>query len=153
MCLCILIFALLIGLLIRKAGKRMRKLSILVQNTMGDVNHVVQETVSGNVIVKGFGGQPAEQERFKKHSLENLRRGLKMTAIAQYMTQLMTLTTSAITRSEQIAQSNHLNLDHISAITNSSNIQYQSVENLDEAIHSLNGTADHLNDLLTQLKQ
>ena len=81
--LCILIFAPLIGLLIRKAGKRMRKLSILVQNTMGDVNHVVQETVSGNVIVKGFGGQPAEQERFKKHSLENLRRGLKMTAIAQ----------------------------------------------------------------------
>ena len=81
--LCILIFAPLIGLLIRKAGKRMRKLSILVQNTMGDVNHVVQETVSGNVIVKGFGGQPAEQERFKKHSLENLRRGLKMTAISQ----------------------------------------------------------------------
>lgn len=81
--LCILIFAPLIGLLIRKAGKRMRKLSILVQNTMGDVNHVVQETVNGNVVVKGFGGQSAEQERFKKHSLENLRRGLKMTAIAQ----------------------------------------------------------------------
>ena len=81
--LCILIFAPLIGVLIRKAGKRMRKLSILVQNTMGDVNHVVQETVSGNVIVKGFGGQTYEHERFKWHSMENLRRGLKMTAIAQ----------------------------------------------------------------------
>jgi subfamily B ATP-binding cassette protein MsbA len=28
----------LIGLLVRKASKRMRKLSIQVQNTMGDVN-------------------------------------------------------------------------------------------------------------------
>lgn len=81
--LCILIFAPLIGLLIRKAGKRMRKLSILVQDTMGDVNHVVQETVNGNVVVKGFGGQTYEHERFKWHSMENLRRGLKMTAIAQ----------------------------------------------------------------------
>ena len=52
----ILIFAPLIGLLIRKASKRMRKLSLQVQDTMGDVNHVVQETVNGNVVVKGFGG-------------------------------------------------------------------------------------------------
>lgn len=81
--LCILIFAPLIGVLIRKAGKRMRKLSILVQDTMGDVNHVVQETVNGNVVVKAFGGQTYEHERFKWHSMENLRRGLKMTAIAQ----------------------------------------------------------------------
>lgn len=75
--LCILIFAPLIGVLIRKAGKRMRKLSILVQDTMGDVNHVVQETVNGNVVVKAFGGQTYEHERFKWHSMENLRRGLK----------------------------------------------------------------------------
>ena len=81
--LCILIFAPLIGILIRKAGKRMRKLSIMVQDTMGDVNHVVQETVSGNLVVKGFAGQEFEQSRFKKHSLENLKRGLKMVAISQ----------------------------------------------------------------------
>lgn len=80
---CIIIFTPLIGLLIRKAGTRMRKLSIQVQDTMGDVNHVVQETVSGNPVVKGFGGQEYEQERFRWHSLENLRRGLKMTAISQ----------------------------------------------------------------------
>ena len=39
---CILIFTPLIGLLIRKAATRMRKLSSQVQDTMGDVNHVVQ---------------------------------------------------------------------------------------------------------------
>ena len=47
--LCILIFTPLIGLLIRKAATRMRKLSTQVQDTMGDVNHVVQETVNGHL--------------------------------------------------------------------------------------------------------
>ncbi|WOE32057.1 MULTISPECIES: lipid A export permease/ATP-binding protein MsbA [unclassified Acinetobacter] len=81
--LCIVVFAPLIGILIRKAAKRMRKLSIQVQDTMGDVNHVVQETVNGNLVVKGFSGHDYEQTRFKKHSLDNLKRGLKMVAVSQ----------------------------------------------------------------------
>ena len=80
---CILIFAPVIGFIIRKASKRMRKLSNQVQNTMGDVNHVVQETVNANLVVKGFGGQVYEQERFRENSLENLRRGLKMVMVQQ----------------------------------------------------------------------
>ncbi|MEJ2898518.1 lipid A export permease/ATP-binding protein MsbA [Acinetobacter sp. NS-4] len=79
----ILIFAPLMGLLVRKASKRMRELSIQVQDTMGDVNHVVQETVNGNLIVKGFGGQEYEQARFRNNSLENLKRGLKMVVVQQ----------------------------------------------------------------------
>ncbi|POU26033.1 lipid A export permease/ATP-binding protein MsbA [Acinetobacter sp. ACNIH3] len=79
----ILIFAPIIGLLIRKAAQRMRKLSKQVQNTMGDVNHVVQESVNANMVVKAFGGQAYEQERFRKHSLENLRRGLKMVVVKE----------------------------------------------------------------------
>lgn len=80
---CILIFGPLIGVLIRKAAKRMRKLSSQVQDTMGDVNHVVQETVNGNLVVKSFGGGTYEQERFRATSLENLRRGLKMVVVQQ----------------------------------------------------------------------
>lgn len=80
---CILIFTPLIGLLIRKAATRMRKLSNQVQDTMGDVNHVVQETVNGHLVVKGFGGQEYEQARFRESSLENLKRGLKMVAVQQ----------------------------------------------------------------------
>ena len=80
---CILIFAPVIGFIISKAARRMRKLSQQVQDTMGDVNHVVQETVNANLIVKAFGGQSYEQERFKQNSLENLRRGLKMVAVQQ----------------------------------------------------------------------
>lgn len=79
----ILVFGPLIGLMIRKASKRMRKLSIQVQNTMGDVNHVVQESVGGHLVVKGFGGQSYELDRFRKHSIENLKRGLKMVVVQQ----------------------------------------------------------------------
>ncbi|AYA02060.1 lipid A export permease/ATP-binding protein MsbA [Acinetobacter sp. WCHAc010034] len=79
----ILIFTPLIGLLIRKASKRMRKLSTQVQNTMGDVNHVVQETVNGNMVVKGFAGHKYEQQRFYDKSMENLRRGMKMVVVQQ----------------------------------------------------------------------
>ncbi|MGE8541315.1 lipid A export permease/ATP-binding protein MsbA [Acinetobacter sp. ANC 3813] len=79
----IIIFAPIIGLLIRKASKRMRKLSSQVQDTMGDVNHVVQETVNGNVVVKGFSGQDYEQKRFYNSSMENLRRGMKMVVVQQ----------------------------------------------------------------------
>ena len=81
--LCILIFGPIIGLIIRKASKRMRKLSMQVQSTMGDVNHVVQETVQGNLVVKGFAGQDYEQKRFHESSMENLRRGLKMVVVQQ----------------------------------------------------------------------
>ena len=87
--LCILIFAPIIGVLMRIAGKRMRKLSKQVQNTMGDVNHVVQETVHANAVVKGFSGQALEHQRFEHHSFENLRRGLKMTAISQLNTPIV----------------------------------------------------------------
>jgi ABC-type multidrug transport system, ATPase and permease components len=50
---------------------------------MGDVNHVVQETVQGNLVVKGFAGQDYEQKRFYESSMENLRRGLKMVVVQQ----------------------------------------------------------------------
>jgi ATP-binding cassette, subfamily B, bacterial MsbA len=87
--LCILVFAPVIGVLVRKAGKRMRRLSVQVQDTMGDVNHVVQETVNANAVVKGFAGQDKERERFEWHSMENLKRGLKMTAISQLNTPMV----------------------------------------------------------------
>ncbi|MCH4246529.1 MAG: lipid A export permease/ATP-binding protein MsbA [Acinetobacter populi] len=77
----ILIIAPLIGLVIRNASKRMRKLSVQLQNTMGDVSHVVQETVNGYSVVKGYGGQEYERQRFHKYSLENLQKGLKLVVV------------------------------------------------------------------------
>lgn len=79
--LCFIVFMPVIGILVRIASKKMRKLSIQVQNTMGDVNHVVQETINGNSVVKSFTGEAFEQQRFYKSSEENLRRGLKMVVV------------------------------------------------------------------------
>ncbi|MEK5794721.1 ABC transporter transmembrane domain-containing protein, partial [Acinetobacter nosocomialis] len=81
----------LIGLLVRKASKRMRKLSIQVQNTMGDVNHVVQESINGNSVVKTFNGEASEQQRFYKSSQENLKRGLKMVVVQNMNSPLVQL--------------------------------------------------------------
>ncbi|MEQ1108583.1 lipid A export permease/ATP-binding protein MsbA [Acinetobacter seifertii] len=78
---CIMVFLPIIGILVRKASKRMRKLSLQVQDTMGDVNHVVQESISGSAVVKSFAGEESEQECFYKSSEENLKRGLKMVIV------------------------------------------------------------------------
>ncbi|WP_010115495.1 lipid A export permease/ATP-binding protein MsbA [Acinetobacter sp. P8-3-8] len=89
--LCIFIFVPIIGFLVRKASKRLRKLSLQVQNTMGDVNHIVQETVSGNAVVKSFAGEESEQQRFYKSSQENLKRGLKMVVVQNLNSPLVQL--------------------------------------------------------------
>jgi subfamily B ATP-binding cassette protein MsbA len=77
----ILAVAPLIGWVVRKAAKRMRKLSTEMQNTMGDVNHVVQEAILGQSIIKGFSAQEVERERFYYHSEKNLKKGLKLHVI------------------------------------------------------------------------
>ena len=75
----------------RKASKRLRKLSIEVQNTMGDVNHVVQESINGQAVVKSFVGEDYEQQRFYVSSQENLKRGLKMVVVQSINSPLVQL--------------------------------------------------------------
>lgn len=48
---CIMVFLPVIGILVRKASKECAN-SMQVQDTMGDVNHVVQESINGNAVVK-----------------------------------------------------------------------------------------------------
>jgi subfamily B ATP-binding cassette protein MsbA len=69
----------LVGLLVRQASKRFRKLSKQVQNSMGDVSHIVTEAINGYSVVKNYGGQPYEHQRFDRASKENLEKSLKIT--------------------------------------------------------------------------
>ena len=64
--------------LVRVASKRFRKLSYKIQNTMGDVNHIVGETIQGFAVVKSYGGQAFETQRFDNASKENLKQSMKM---------------------------------------------------------------------------
>jgi len=45
-------------------GKRMRRLNRDLQSTIGDMTHVLEESVKGQKIVKTFGGQEYESGRF-----------------------------------------------------------------------------------------
>lgn len=85
----LLIVAPVIGFLVRKASKRMRKLSSEMQATMGDVNHVVQEAINGYSVVKSYGGQEFESKRFEWFSLLNLKRGLKLVITASISTPII----------------------------------------------------------------
>ena len=57
-------------------GKRMRRLNRNLQSTIGDMTHVLEESVKGQKIVKIFGGQQYESKRF--WSVANWVRRLQM---------------------------------------------------------------------------
>ncbi|MCU7843669.1 MAG: lipid A export permease/ATP-binding protein MsbA [Candidatus Thiodiazotropha sp. (ex Monitilora ramsayi)] len=60
----ILIIGPLIGLLVNSISKRLRHLSESIQNSMGEMTHVLEEGIQGNKVVKLFGGQSYEIKRF-----------------------------------------------------------------------------------------
>lgn len=68
----------LLALVVVYASSRFRRISRRIQNSMGDVTHVVSETVSGYKVVRTFGGEPYEQQRFDKFSRINRQQNLKM---------------------------------------------------------------------------
>jgi subfamily B ATP-binding cassette protein MsbA len=53
-----------IALVVRAFNRRLRGLTRQTQQTMGDVNHVLQETLENQKMVKIFGGQSYEMGRF-----------------------------------------------------------------------------------------
>jgi subfamily B ATP-binding cassette protein MsbA len=60
----ILVIGPLIGLLVNAISKRLRRLSGSIQETMGEMTHVLEESIQGNKVVKLFGGQDYERKRF-----------------------------------------------------------------------------------------
>ncbi|MCB1924832.1 MAG: lipid A export permease/ATP-binding protein MsbA [Gammaproteobacteria bacterium] len=62
----LLVFVLLPVLVfaVRLIAKRLRVLSRSIQSSMGDITHVLGEAVRGHKVIKVFGGQAAERERF-----------------------------------------------------------------------------------------
>ncbi len=67
-----------IGLTVRYVSKRFRKLSKRIMGSVGDVTHVTSEVVNGFRVVRIFGGEKYEYERFQDASAYNLKQSLKM---------------------------------------------------------------------------
>jgi len=70
------------------ASNRFRRISKRIQNSMGDVTHVVSETVSGYRVVRTFGGKGYERRRFNRSSRVNRQQNLKMAVTKVFSTQL-----------------------------------------------------------------
>ncbi|VAW91882.1 Lipid A export permease/ATP-binding protein MsbA [hydrothermal vent metagenome] len=68
----------LLAMLILFVSKRFRKISHRIQGSMGDVSHVVEETITGNRVVKMFGGQKYERQQFDKINSYNRKQQLKL---------------------------------------------------------------------------
>ncbi|WP_308367499.1 MULTISPECIES: lipid A export permease/ATP-binding protein MsbA [unclassified Microbulbifer] len=72
------LFAPLIAVIVRTVGKRFRKLSHRIQNTMGDVTHVTQEAIGGYQVVRMYGGREYENARFVAASDNNRQQYMKL---------------------------------------------------------------------------
>ena len=79
----------LVALVVIYASRRFRRISRRIQNSMGDVTHVASEAVSGYRVVRIFGGERYEQDRFHKSSSYNRRQNLKMVATKVTSTQVI----------------------------------------------------------------
>ncbi|MCF6781797.1 lipid A export permease/ATP-binding protein MsbA [Stutzerimonas stutzeri] len=67
-----------IGVMVSSASKKFRKQSKKIQVAMGDVTHVASETIQGYRVVRSFGGESYEQQRFLASSEDNTAKQLRM---------------------------------------------------------------------------
>ena len=67
-----------IGLMVTSTSKKFRKQSKKIQTSMGDVTHVTSESIQGYRVVRSFGGEDYEKQRFFDASEENKNKQLKM---------------------------------------------------------------------------
>jgi len=82
----------LIGFVVKVATKRFRSISKKMQNSMGELTHISSEMVIANRVVKSFGGEAYEQERFhgaSKYSFQQAMRMVKTSAIQTPVLQLI----------------------------------------------------------------
>lgn len=76
----LILFAILppIFWLVKVASKQFMRFSKGIQESMGDVSHISNEVIKGYRVVKNYGGQTYEMNRFNKVSKQNLALGLKV---------------------------------------------------------------------------
>lgn len=86
-----LLIAPILGSLVTKVGKRMRRLSTKVQNTVGDITQVTSEMISGYRVMRSFGGEDYEKQRFEAVSKKNYLQNMKIVVTAAANTPLIQL--------------------------------------------------------------
>ena len=67
-----------IALMVSSTSKKFRKQSKKIQVAMGDVTHIASETIQSYRVVRSFGGEPYERNRFLESSVSNTEKQLRM---------------------------------------------------------------------------
>ncbi len=68
----------LLSVLVVVVNKRLRRISKRLQNSVGDVTHITQETIEAQRVIKVFGGQNHEREKFIVANENNRRQFMKI---------------------------------------------------------------------------
>lgn len=68
----------LITFIVRNTSKRLQMLSSNVQKAMGQVTHVAEEAIEGYKVIRTFGGEQYEQEKFYQATELNQHREIKI---------------------------------------------------------------------------
>jgi subfamily B ATP-binding cassette protein MsbA len=68
----------LMAYIFRYTSRRLQMLSTNVQKAVGNVSHVAEETIEGYKVVRTFGGEQYEEEKFKKATEQNQKREMKI---------------------------------------------------------------------------
>ena len=84
----------LIALFLLVIRRRLRRMSKHVQGSMADINHILGEAISGERIIKLYGGQDKEQARFHQAINDNRRFTMKFTSAAVASSPLVQLLTA-----------------------------------------------------------
>jgi len=67
----------LMAIVMHVVSKRIRKVSGRIQDSMGFVTHAVEEAIEGQKVIKAYGGQSYETQRFEKITQQNRRQEMK----------------------------------------------------------------------------
>jgi ATP-binding cassette, subfamily B, bacterial MsbA len=80
-----------IGFLVTSVAKRLRRLSNKVQTSVGDITQVTSEMINGVRVMRSFGGEAYEQQRFTEASRKNYAQNLKIVMTSAANTPLIQL--------------------------------------------------------------
>jgi ATP-binding cassette, subfamily B, bacterial MsbA len=75
----------------RHIGKRIRRTSRRTQESQGELNQILQETLSGHAVVRAFGAESYESRRFREGSRNLLRTNLRYVALQSLSSPLIEL--------------------------------------------------------------
>lgn len=95
MTLVVLVGGPLIVLIVGQVNRKFRDYARRVQQNVGDVAHVAEETIGGERVVKVYGGQAYERGHFAVVNQENRRLALKSARLAQLSSPLIQIIASS----------------------------------------------------------